>query len=142
MRAYVDTSVLLRIVLGEARPLREWRTLETAISSELIRVEALRTIDRARVRAKLPDEEVAERRAAVFELLDAFHLVRLDAQIFERAAEPFPTLLGTLDALHLATALLARSQYEDLVLATHDTELATAARAVGFRVLGAPPVRA
>jgi hypothetical protein len=46
-------------------------------------------------------------------------------------------LLGSLDAIHLASAVLARSKSPDLVIATHDAELATAARAVGFEVLGA-----
>jgi rRNA-processing protein FCF1 len=43
----------------------------------------------------------------------------------------------------LATALLARAHAENLQVATHDGELATAARAVGFDVLGvtAPPRR-
>ena len=63
-------------------------------------------------------------------------LVPLDTVVLERAAEPFPTLLSSLDAIHLATALLARTQVEDLCFATHDGELATAARAVGFKVLG------
>jgi hypothetical protein len=40
--------------------------------------------------------------------------------------------------VHLASALLARVTMPDLTLATHDVELATAARAVGFRVAGAP----
>jgi hypothetical protein len=39
--------------------------------SEIIRLECLRTIDRARVRFKLPDVQVAERRAAVIERLEA-----------------------------------------------------------------------
>jgi hypothetical protein len=42
-----------------------------------------------------------------------------------------------LDALHLATALLWREQVaEDLVMATHDEALATAAKASGLRVIG------
>jgi hypothetical protein len=63
-------------------------------------------------------------------------LVRLDPSILERASQPFPTLLRTLDALHLATALALRPSRPDLALATHDAELAAGARAVGFRVLG------
>ncbi len=59
----------------------------------------------------------------------------------ERAAEPFPTLLGSLDAIHLASALLARTLVDDLGFATHDEELATAARAMGFRVLGTQSTR-
>jgi hypothetical protein len=98
----------------------------------------LRTIDRARIRSGLDDEEVAERRAAILEHIEAFDLIRLDSRVLERAAEPFPTVVGSLDAIHLASAVLARRDVPDLTLATHDVQLATAARAVGFRVLGAP----
>ena len=139
MKAYVDTSVLLRSVLGEPAALREWRSLDVAVSSELVRVEALRTIDRARIRLRLGDDEVAERRASVLAALEAFHLVRLDRAVLDRAAEPFPTLLRTLDAIHLASALLAASEHPDLRFATHDRQLATAARSVGFRVIGTRP---
>lgn len=137
MIAYVDTSVLLRIVLGEPKPLREWKSLSDALSSELIRVEALRSIDRARILLQLDDAEIAERRAGVQQLLAGFRLARVDERVLARAAEPFPTLLRTLDAIHLATADLARRTVKDLVFGTHDRELATAAKALGFRVLGA-----
>jgi predicted nucleic acid-binding protein len=137
MKVYVDTSVLLRIVFGERSPLRQWRSIDVAISSEIIRVEALRTFDRARLNAKLSDEEVAERRGNLLDVLSGFHLARLDRTVLRRAAEPFPTALRTLDALHLSTALLARREHPSLVLATHDEELARAARAVGLLVLGA-----
>jgi predicted nucleic acid-binding protein len=132
----VDSSVLLRIVLNEPSPLREWRRIHRPLSSELIRLECRRTIDRARIRERLSDEMVAQQRGAVLEVLDAFDIVPLETTVLERAAEPFPTLLSSLDAIHLATAVLARSQVEDLCLATHDSELATAARAMGFKVLG------
>lgn len=105
------------------------------MSSELIRLECLRTIDRARLRRRIPDGEIAERRGAVLTRLEGFDLVRVGERVLERAAEPFPTMLGSLDAIHLATALLARGKRSDLAFATHDAELATAARAVGFRVL-------
>lgn len=136
MKAYIDTSVVLRIALGEPQPLRQWRSIEMASASELVRVEALRTVDRARIALRLPDEEIAERRQAVLLILSGFHIGRVDARVLERAADPFPTLVRTLDALHLATALLVRVEHEDLVFATHDRQLATAARAVGFDVVG------
>jgi predicted nucleic acid-binding protein len=134
--AYVDTSVLLRIVLGEPKPLREWRKIDSVLSSELIRVEALRSIDRARVLLQLEDAEIAERRAGVLQLLSGFRLARMDSRVLARAADPFPTLIRTLDAIHLATADLARRATKDLVFATHDRELGTAATALGFRVIG------
>lgn len=136
MNAYIDTSVLLRIVLGEPKPLREWRTIEHALSSELIRVEALRTIDRARVLLQLNDGEIAERRAGVLQTLAGFRIARVNRRVLARAADPFPTLVRTLDAIHLATADLARTTTKDLLFATHDHQLGQAAAAIGFQVIG------
>jgi predicted nucleic acid-binding protein len=138
LNVYVDSSALLRAVLGEPGRIRIWPRITSAVASELIRVECLRTIDRARIRFRLEDEDVADRRAAVLEAVDTFSLVPVGSRILERAAEPFPTMLGSLDAIHLASALLVRDRFDDLALATHDQELAVAARAVGFRVHGVP----
>lgn len=141
MNAYVDSSVLLRVVLGERERLSIWHKITTPVSSELVRLECLRTIDRARIRLGLDDESVATRRGAVLEMIDSLRLVSVERPVLERAAEPFPTSLGSLDAIHLASALFAREELEDLILATHDAELGLAARAVGFTVhgLSAPP---
>lgn len=133
----MDSSVLLRVVLGEPGRLRIWPKIDRAVSSELITLECLRTIDRARIRLGLEDEDISERRAAALEAIDAFHLVPVGSSVIERAAEPFPTMLGSLDAIHLASALMVRDSFEDLSIATHDHELAVAARAVGFQVHGA-----
>ena len=49
-----------------------------------------------------------------------------------------PTELGTLDAIHLATALLWKEMTrEELVMATHDGGLALGAQAQGLPVVGA-----
>jgi predicted nucleic acid-binding protein len=138
MTVYVDSSVLLRIVLGEPGTLSSWRRITQPVSSEVIRLECLRTIDRASLIRRIGDADVAARRSAVLEQLEGFTLVRLDSRVLERAADPFPTTLSSLDAVHLASALLARRAMGDLTIATHDAELATAARAVGFRVAGVP----
>jgi uncharacterized protein len=132
---YVDTSVLLRVVLAEPGRLRRWKAITRPIASDLVRLECLRTIDRARVQLGLDDEEVALRRGAALEQIRTFALVALDPPVLDRAAEPFPTAVGTLDALHLASALLVRAELPDLRFATHDRELALAARAMGFEVL-------
>jgi len=59
--------------------------------------------------------------------------------VLERAAQPMPTESGTLDAIHLATALLWKEMTKgDLVMATHDGALALGAQAHGLRVLGSP----
>jgi predicted nucleic acid-binding protein len=134
--AYVDSSILLRFVLGEPGRLKEWSAIRKPISSELIRVECLRTIDRARIRLGLPPREVSKRRADAQERLEAFDIVRIDQNVLERAAEPFPTLIRSLDAIHLASALMARRTHPALVFATHDDQLALCARSEGFRVVG------
>ena len=65
------------------------------------------------------------------------YFVLLQRPILARASDPFPTPLGTLDALHLATALVWRERMrQPLVMATHDGGLALAARAFGLEVLG------
>lgn len=138
MNVYVDSSVVLRIVLGEAGPLPAWTRIDQPVSSELVRLECLRTIDRARITFRLEDAAVAERRAAVLETIEAFALIAVTSEVLERAAGPFPTLIGSLDAVHLASALMVRQQMADLTFATHDMELGLAARAMGFSVDGAP----
>jgi len=137
MNAYVDSSILLRLVLGEPGRLREWRAIRSYVTSSLAEVECLRTLDRLKLHGAIGADELARCRAAVFELLHAIEVVELSPPVLSRAASPFPTSLGTLDALHLATALAYRElRGVDLVVATHDAQLAQAARAVGFAVIG------
>lgn len=137
MIVYLDSSVLLRIVLRQADALKEWKKIDRAISSALVEVESLRTLDRLRLAEGLADGDIAVRREAVFRLLEAVEVVAPDRTVLQRASQPLPTSLGTLDAIHLATALLWREVTGvDVVMATHDGALATAARATGLRVVG------
>ncbi|MBI4608950.1 MAG: PIN domain-containing protein [Candidatus Rokubacteria bacterium] len=138
MIAYLDASVVLRIVLGQPEALKEWRAMRRGVASALVEVECLRTLDRLRLRARIPDREIAVRRETVFRVLESLEIVEATAVVLRRAAQPLPTELGTLDAIHLATAMLWRERTgADLVMATHDTALATASRASGLRVIGA-----
>jgi uncharacterized protein len=135
--AYIDTSALLRLVLREPGALKELRSFETLISSELIAVESRRAIDRLRLQGTLAAEEAAARLKHVAEWLEAIDLVLLRAPVLGRAGDPLPTPLGTLDAIHLATALLWRDRVSTLsTIATHDAALGLAARTYGFEVLG------
>lgn len=137
MIAYLDSSTILRIVLGQANALKEWRSIMQGVASALVEVECLRTLDRLRLAEGLKDAEIAARRETVFRLLEAIEVVELTRPILSRAAQPLPTALGTLDAIHLSTALLWKERTRaDLVMATHDEGLATASRASGLRVVG------
>lgn len=137
MIAYLDSSVILRVLLGQRHALKEWKSIDQGIASALVEVECLRTLDRLRLSEGIADEDIAIRREAVFRLLDSIEVVELTRPVLTRATQPFPTSLGTLDAIHLATALLWKeSRGENLVMATHDVALATASRASGLRVVG------
>ena len=137
MIAYVDSSVILRLVLGQPGALPEWRDLEAGVASALVEVECLRTLDRLRLAEHLPDDALAERREAVYRVIETLSVVEPTRTILTRAAQPLPVSLGTFDALHLATALAWReSSGAALVLATHDARLAVAARALGLATVG------
>ena len=137
MIAYIDTSALLRIVLREPGALDDLRSYDTLVSSELIAVESARTLDRLRLQGSLTTQEAVARRRTVNEWLEAIDLVLLRTPVLSRASEPMPMALGTLDALHLATALIWRDRMDQpLTMATHDQALGQAARAFGFAVLG------
>jgi PIN domain len=137
MIAYVDSSVLMRVALGQPNALPGWRDIERGVSSALVTTESLRTLDRVRLRVNLSDIEVARRRATILAIIDSLELVEIDTSVLERAAQPMPTELGTLDAIHLASALLWKDALgDDPVMATHDKALALAAQAHGLKVVG------
>lgn len=137
MIAYVDSSVLLRVLLGQPDALAEWSDIDLGIASDLVELECLRTVDRLAVSGALEQERTLELRASVYRLTSALELVAVTRPVLARAAQPMPLPLGTLDALHLATALLwSEMREQELLMTTHDRALANAARAMGLRVIG------
>ena len=137
MIVYLDSSILLRRLLGQRGTLREWRLVRTGVSSRITEVEGLRTLDGLRLQARLPDRQVAALREGLYRMLASLEIVEVTRAVLTRAAQPSPTMLGTLDALHLSSALLWRERTgKNLALATHDEALALSARAHGLRALG------
>ncbi len=137
MRTYLDASVVLRVLLGQPDRLSEWDGIRLGVASSLLEVECFRTLDRIRLREGTPPEDWAQRREACFRILEAIDLVGVTRPVLLRASQPFPTPLGTLDAIHLATAVTLKEQGgEEVLLATHDEALALAGRSLGFRVIG------
>lgn len=137
MKVYIDTSVLLRKLLGEPDAIREWGDWTEGFTSEITRVEALRALDRLRLQGLLQDAEVSEKMSLVRGALEATSLITLNRAVLERASRSFPTVIGALDAIHLASVLLYEERRDErLVFLTHDRRLATAARAVGLETRG------
>ena len=139
MIAFIDSSVVLRIVLGQAGRLAEWNRITKGVASALVEVECLRTLDRLSQSGHLSQEDAAIRREAVYRVTAALELVDLTSSVLHRASQPMPAPLGTLDAIHLATADMWReSLQKEIFFATHDEALALAARSIGFKVIGVP----
>ncbi len=137
MNVYFDASTILRVVFGEPGQYQVPADVKIAVTSELALVESLRTIDRLRLLARLSDEEVAVRRAAVHQVFEHLAQIPVGQMVLARAREPFPTTLGTFDAIHLSSALLwQQSEAASLTFVTHEVELGRAAKAMGMQVAG------
>jgi len=139
--AYVDSSVVLRIILEQPSPLAEWDQIDLAVSSTLLAVECHRSLDRYWREDRLSDSGLAAKRTETEVILRRFDSVLLDDAVLRAAAKPFPTLIRTLDALHLSSAIIYRTAQppdeRPIRFATHDVQLAGAARAMHFEVIGA-----
>ena len=124
---YLDSSALMKLIRSEdeTSALRLWldlRTEQPVVSSEVGRVEVLRAARR------VGDQVLAEARAVVGDL----DLVPLDRAVQDVACDIGAPVLRTLDALHLASALLLGETLTEFV--AYDRRLADAARAAGLVV--------
>ena len=133
MTVYLDTSTVLRVLLRQPKPLTIWARWDRAYASELFHVDACRVIDRLRLEGALDDQGVADAREQLNRIESAITTVALSRPVLQRAALPMATVVKTLDAIHLASALLLRERRGvELSFATHDPQQFRAARALGF----------
>jgi predicted nucleic acid-binding protein len=124
---YVDTSALGRIMVEEPDRRAIERALEGfdhVVSSRLLRTE----LCRLGLRRDLP----AERAEA---LLSGIALMPLDEELLGATERLPPAALGTLDTIHLATALRLGEAGELDALMTYDRSLERAGREHGLAVL-------
>jgi predicted nucleic acid-binding protein len=68
-------------------------------------------------------------------MIDRLALLELAPPILERALEPFPRAVRTLDALHLASIEFLRGQGQAVQLASYDKRMTEAARALGVTLV-------
>jgi predicted nucleic acid-binding protein len=136
MRTYVDSSIVLRYILSEDPALKTAQASDAVGSSDLLVIECQRVLQRERMAAHLDDQQYAGCVALLEDILGQLHLIEIGPAVKRRAAGPFPTVIGTLDAIHLASALLwADAEPENQVaILTLDKQLALCARTLGLRV--------
>ena len=136
MKVYIDASVVLRRILSQPGAILDWSPWRLVVTSELLQVEAFRTLDPLRVKGSLREPDFAEKFAFLRSVTASFEEVPIHSAILRRAAAPYPTEVGALDAIHLATAMLWMEDNEEaLTFISHDKQLALAARACGLEVL-------
>lgn len=134
MIAYLDSSVILRVVLNQPAQLTALRSVLLGVTSQLAEVECLRTLDRLAILGHLTIEESTRAREAVFGLMKEMEIVQISGLVLRRASSPMPAPLGTLDAIHLASADFLRTQHQAVEIATYDERLLSAARKMGFPI--------
>jgi len=109
---------------------------EIVLASELTLVECERVLIRAHTTAGIGEAELADRRAVLNGAAAHWQLLRLGGEVLERARRPFPKEpIRTLDALHLASALVARAAVPGLSVLSLDQRVRTSAQGLGFTVV-------
>ena len=120
---YLDSSIALRTILDtpQRQRLQSWMHTPgtTFISSRLLRTEVIRVLRRDG--RPLDDGTPLLDRVGMLDITKETHTV----------AESIERHVKTLDALHLATALLIG---EPVIVATHDTTMKTVAEHLGLQV--------
>lgn len=105
MIAYIDTSVVIPFIIGEDITIRHALNFPTAISSELLEIEAARTLSRLYLQGEMDSSQCTSALVRLRSLMDSIELEKLSSKVKARAKKDFPTVIATLDALHLSTAL-------------------------------------
>lgn len=120
---YLDTSVALAHIFAEDRAPPQTLWQEALISSRLLEYEIW-----TRVHARgFARSHASEVRA----LLARVTLLELTPTVLARALEPFPVMVRTLDALHLASVHFVRKRGQEVALASYDQHMIEAGRALG-----------
>lgn len=139
MRLYAESSAVLAWLLGTAgaESIRELlHHADLVVTSDLTLVECDRALQRAQRDALLSEADAADRRGHLNAAAAAWHVLRVNTPGVERARREFPSEpLETLPALHLASAIVARSAVPGLAVLALDDHVRRNARLLGFRVV-------
>lgn len=108
---------------------------ELIIASDLTLIECDRVLLRAVALRELTEAEAADRRAHLVAASSHWQMLRIAAEVVDRARQPFPgDPVRTLDAIHLASVLVARSAVAGLRLLSLDERVRQAAKGLGVAV--------
>ena len=121
---YLDSSAFVKLAVEEAetRALRAFLSARASrhVSSALLRTESLRAVRHLG----------ADALVTIREGLRRIDLVAIDDRILDAAGTLEPTVLRSLDAIHVATAMAIGDDLETIV--TYDDRMAEASRSLGI----------
>lgn len=135
---YFDSSIVLRHAVMDKNSLRNPEDfVANGATSALTRIECFRVLDRWKITREVREEVIVQAWTITREFLAILRTIPISALVVESASQSFPIALKSLDAIHLASALLLRRKSESrITMLTHDTKLALAATAMDLNVIG------
>lgn len=117
---YAESSAILAWLMGEdgGDEIRfRLQAAELVLTSDLALVECERVLHRGQERGVFSLARVAQTRDALNQVAEHWTIFTIDHQVVDRARRPFPREpLRTPDAIHLSTALIARSLVTELAM--------------------------
>jgi predicted nucleic acid-binding protein len=136
---YAESSAVLTWLLDEPRAPDIRRLLKAAeiiVASDLTLIEGDRVLLRTVALGEMTEADAADRRAYLTAAAAHWQILRIAADIVERARQPFPgEPIRTLDAIHLASLLTGRSAIRGLALLSLDERVRKAAKGLGVEVI-------
>jgi predicted nucleic acid-binding protein len=136
---YAESSAVLGWLLDESAAADVRQSLvaaEIIVASDLTLIECDRVILRAAALGELTEAEAADRRAHLTAAASHWQVLRIAPEIVERARQPFPgEPVRTLDAIHLASALTARTAIVGLRLLSLDDRIRRAGKKLGLDII-------
>ena len=121
---YLDSSVLLADLFAELQSPPETLWDEDLASSQLLAYEVWNRVN--------AHSRMISHGSRARGLLARVNLTQMSELALARALEPFPVAVRTSDALHLATMEFLRGNGASVELASYDSRLLEAARALGI----------
>jgi predicted nucleic acid-binding protein len=136
---YAESSAVLAWLLDDPAGTFVRETLaetEIVVASDLTLIECDRVIHRATALGELTEAEAADRRAHLTTAAAHWHVLHIGPEIVDRARQPFPgDPIRTLDAIHLASVLVARASVAGLELLSLDDRIRGVGKRLGLALL-------
>ena len=133
MNVYLDSTVVLRQLLGTGKSWGGWGKWGKAFGSMLLRTECNQMANRMRSSGKIDDAQRARLGTWIETVCSSITQIPVTEGVLRRAADPLPTDPGLLRSIHLATMLELQAAHDvTCAIATDDEILLRAAESLGF----------